>query len=151
MPCFYPLDAWRQPGGEVTFHDKGAGRPMQLACGQCVGCRLKRANEWALRITHEASLYKRNCFITLTYNDESIPRDGSLSKKDFPAFMKRLRARYSDIRIRFYQAGEYGDKNGRPHHHAILFNFMPGDLVAGPGSISGKVVFHSPELERIWD
>jgi hypothetical protein len=156
MPCFKPIQAYRQPGGEVTFHDKGAGRPMQIGCGQCVGCRLKKSQEWALRCLHEASLHKSNCFITLTYNDQNLPINGSLKKKDFQGFMKRLRFNYvpknprKDQLIRFYMAGEYGDRNSRPHYHALLFNFCPDDLVAAPSSKPGKEIYFSPTLEKIW-
>ena len=145
MPCFHPLAAWRQPGGEITFHDKGSGRPIKLPCGQCSGCRLKRSHDWALRCIHEASLHSSNCFITLTYNDDNLPFNGSLNKSDFQGFIKRLRDREKPNKIRFYQAGEYGDKNNRPHHHAILFNYMPDDLVD-----SGGGIFFSPYLEKVW-
>jgi hypothetical protein len=169
MPCFKPIEAWRQPGGEITFHDKGAGRPIKLPCGQCTGCRLKRSQEWALRCIHEASLHSKNCFVTLTYNQENLPRNGSLNPKDFVNFMKRLRIdqvpknpfdkekesySHEDFRlkngIRFYQAGEYGDNNNRPHHHAILFNYCPDDMVGIPCSKTNKEIFFSPYLEKIW-
>lgn len=40
---------------------------------------------------HEAQLHQENCFITLTYNDEHLPKDQSLVYRDFQLFMKRLR------------------------------------------------------------
>lgn len=36
-------------------------------------------------------MHKANCFITLTYSDEHIPKTGSLEHRDFQLFMKRLR------------------------------------------------------------
>jgi len=46
----------------------------------------------------------------------------SLDDRDFVLFMKRLRKKYGEG-IRFFHCGEYGEKLGRAHHHACLFNF----------------------------
>lgn len=100
---------------------------MTIPCGRCIGCRRERARQWAMRCMHEASLYNDNCFITLTYDDEHL-KDDSLHVEDFQKFMKRLRKRFPDQLIRYYQAGEYGEKYQRPHYHACLFNFTPPDL-----------------------
>lgn len=75
-----------------------------------------------MRCTHEASLHEKNCFITLTYNDEKIPVDRSLDKTHFQKFMKRLRKKTGE-KIRYYQCGEYGENFGRPHYHALLFGY----------------------------
>lgn len=91
-----------------------------VPCGQCVGCRLERSRQWAIRISQEASLYDNNCFITLTYSDQYCPK--SLDLRHFQLFMKRLRKKYGNG-IRFFHCGEYGDLNGRPHYHAALLNF----------------------------
>jgi len=56
--------------------DAAEDLPMEIPCGQCVGCRLERSRRWAIRCTHEASLQDDN-FLTLTYNDENY-KDGSL-------------------------------------------------------------------------
>lgn len=95
MACFYPLKAYQQPGGDIKFHDNGKGRYLELPCGQCIGCRLERSRQWAMRCVHEASMHDNNCFITLTYNPENLPPDGGLIKSDFQKFMKRLRKYYS--------------------------------------------------------
>lgn len=96
---------------------------MTVPCGQCIGCRLERSRQWAIRCMHEASLYEHNSFITLTFNDEHLDPIGSLRKSDFQNFMKRLRKAISPERVRFYHCGEYGSKGGRPHHHACLFGY----------------------------
>jgi hypothetical protein len=151
MGCFKPLSAWQNEDGSITFGDnvKG-GVPVNLPCGQCIGCRLQRSQEWALRCVHEASLYDDNCFITLTYNPENLPPDGGLRKRDFQLFMKRLRRAFPERKIRFYHCGEYGDRNNRPHYHAILFNFNFDDWTYLFDSPSGSEIYTSPTLERIW-
>lgn len=69
---------------------------------------------------HEASQHEENCFITLTYDENNIPENGSLNVAHFQKFMKRLR-KDSTEKIRFFHCGEYGEKLGRPHYHACIF------------------------------
>lgn len=126
MACFHPLSAFARVSGQtgsLKIAFSPPGDPLQLPCGQCIGCRLDRSLQWACRCMHEASLYDDNCFITLTYDDDNLPVDGSLDKSHFQKFMKRLRKRFRGRSIRYYHCGEYGDKFGRPHYHACLFNF----------------------------
>lgn len=94
---------------------------IHLPCGRCVGCRLKKSKDWAIRCVHETQLHKHSAFVTLTYDSENLPLHNSLKLLDFQKFMRRLRKQNSQ-KIRFYQAGEYGDENRRPHYHALLFN-----------------------------
>jgi hypothetical protein len=92
MACYHPIGAYqKRAGGPVYFKNDGAGMPLQLPCGQCVGCKLERSRQWAVRCMHEASLYENNCFVTLTLDDDHLPSDGSLDKDIFQRFMKRLR------------------------------------------------------------
>lgn len=122
MACFRPLKAYKAEGGRITFDPtgvSGAVAPLQLKCGQCVGCRIDKTREWALRIMHEAQEHEANSFITLTYDETHIPYDGSVDKSHFQSFMKRLRAKIGPCR--FFHCGEYGDETFRPHYHAILF------------------------------
>jgi hypothetical protein len=149
MACFKPLEAYRQDDGEIVFKDTG-GSPLLLPCGQCIGCRLDRSRDWALRCVHEAQLHDDNCFITLTYSPENLPPDGGLVKSDFQKFMKRLRKKYDGKRIRYYMCGEYGDRNNRPHYHAILFGMNFDDWTFLFNSPGGEPIYTSPELEKIW-
>lgn len=73
-----------------------------IPCGQCVGCRLEHSRRWAVRMMHEAQMHDKNCFITLTYNDQYLPADGSLHLDHFQKFMKRLRKKFGDVSIRFF-------------------------------------------------
>jgi len=150
MACSFPIQAYRLPGGTIQFHDVGSGTPLELPCGQCVTCRLEKSRRWAMRCMHEASLHDDNCFITLTYNSENIPSDGGLVKADFQKFMKRLRKRFPDKKIRYFMCGEYGDNSNRPHYHAVLFGFTFNDCILATRSNSGFDVYTSPTLESIW-
>ncbi len=109
---------------------------MEVPCGKCIQCRLDYAQDWAIRCTHEASLYKHNYFLTLTYDDDHLTmgllNNPTLVKEEFQKFMKRLRERlrkeFKHVGVRFFGCGEYGDINLRPHYHIILFNCPLPDI-----------------------
>lgn len=93
----------------------------ELPCGQCMACRLNHARMWSIRISHEASCHAHNVFLTLTYDDEHLPADGSVHKRDLQLFFKRLRKELKGAKLRYFCCGEYGDKFGRPHYHCVIF------------------------------
>lgn len=66
-------------------------------------------------------MHDQNSFLTLTYNNDNLPESGSLVKRDFQLFVKRLRKQLEPKQIRFFACGEYGDKFMRPHYHMCLF------------------------------
>ena len=99
---------------------------------------------------HEASLYDHNSFITLTYNDDHLPSDGSLNHVHFQRFFKRLRKHFNGRRIRYYMAGEYGSKLGRPHYHAIVFGLDFPDKRLWRKTPAGSVLYRSNTLEALW-
>jgi len=123
VPCFSPNRAWRARGGGVTFNrdDAWSDRPLELPCGQCVGCRIEKARQWAVRCVHEAQTHENNSFITLTYNQEHLPKPASLDVRDWQNFAKRLRKEIGPFR--FFHCGEYGGDTFRPHYHALIFGW----------------------------
>lgn len=157
MPCYSPMDAWvtdaRHPSGKrvisFSYTPKFDYPLIKLPCRQCIGCRLEYSRQWAIRISHEASLYKNNCFITLTYAPEHLPDDGSLNVRHYQLFMKRLRKKYGE-NIRFFHCGEYGEKQGRPHYHACIFNFDFPDKKFHRKTPQGHPVWTSESLTEIW-
>lgn len=147
VACFHPLQAWQRPTGEVVFVERGSiARCLTLPCGQCIGCRLERARQWSVRVMHEASLHDSNYFVTLTYDDDHLPHDGSLTYRHFQLFMKRLRKVHPGVR--FFMCGEYGERQRRPHYHACFFNLVLPDLVLF--SESGFKLFTSKSLSELW-
>lgn len=150
MACFHPLTAYRVADGSILFHAKRGGDQIQLACGQCVGCRLERSRQWAVRCVHEAQSHANNCFVTLTYDNSSVPRDGGLRYSDFQLFMKRLRKRFPNETVRFYMCGEYGENYGRPHYHACIFGLDFPDRTVHARTGSGFFIYRSKILEQLW-
>jgi hypothetical protein len=126
------------------------GKLQNVPCGQCISCRLQKSLEWGARCIHEAQMYENNYFLTLTYNNSSLPKDLSINKKDLQLFLKKLRNKVNEP-IRFYASGEYGlvcnncglskpncykkgcnyfvEAIGRPHYHIIIFNLKIPDLM----------------------
>lgn len=121
MDCFYPV---------LTAHG-------HVPCGSCIPCLKRRQSDWTFRLTEELKVSSSCFFITLTYDESTVPTvmtsDFPLAQDPFPTrvlckrdvqlWMKRFRKMISPHRIRFFLCGEYGSKTLRPHYHAIIFNF----------------------------
>lgn len=144
MPCYNPLlllSAKATPFAGSFSH-------VKVPCGQCIGCRLERSRVWAMRCVHEASLHESNCFLTLTYDDAHLPVGNTLVKRHFQLFMKRLR-KFAKCKISFFHCGEYGERSGRPHYHALIFGYDFPDKVLRPSSGEDKL-FRSESLDCLW-
>lgn len=93
-------------------------------CGKCMPCRIKRVSEWQLRLCMELKSWKYASFVTLTYNNESLPKTvqgvPTLVKSDLQKFIKRLRKNLKR-KIKYFACGEYGETNKRPHYHLIIY------------------------------
>jgi hypothetical protein len=185
MPCFKPLQAYspkvaRKANGKriITFDvSKGADKSyesMVLPCGQCIGCRISKSREWAIRCVHEASQYDFNCFLTLTYCrgqsakhfdcDHKIRYNPTqtLIKSDLQKFLKRFRKKYSGFQgvydeqknrkmfpIRYFACGEYGENLQHPHFHLCVFNFDFTDKELW-NIKNGVRLYRSASLEKLW-
>lgn len=152
MPCYRPMPAVRMKDGSVKFvsrNKRGVEGTLELPCGQCIGCRLERSRQWAMRCLHESSLHDQNSFITLTYDDDHLPEGGSLVYSDFQKFLKRLRKR-AGVPIRFYMGAEYGELFKRPHYHACIFGYDFPDRVYFKKTSSGEKIYTSKILESLW-
>lgn len=116
MICAYP---WKSTYGS------------RLPCGQCMPCRINAQRKKVGRMVLEARGHAHSSFVTLTYDDEEVPRtddgSGTLRPKDLRCFFKRLRRRIGGFR--YFAAGEYGTHTWRPHYHAILFGVPVVELV----------------------
>lgn len=145
--------------------------PLEVPCNNCLGCKLEHSRQWSIRMIHEARFHPANSFLTLTYDNENCPASYGLQLRDLQLFMKRLRkhltVRFPYVRrehsahirrygvhltpkIRFYACGEYGDLNGRPHYHAIVFGYDAPDKVFLDTSGSGERIYRSETLQGLW-
>lgn len=188
MTCFHPIDAWIHPSKKTekgcalllfSYDPKVCNSvhpDLQTKCGRCVGCRLSKSREWAVRCMHESSLYWNNCWLTLTLNDEyKQTRSNPYSlergqKSEITRFLKRLRKKYGEG-IRYFYCAEYGEtcffcnksekfclssgcKNyypwrGRPHYHICIFNHDFTDKRYFK-TINGLHHYTSDILDALW-
>lgn len=156
MSCFKPLTAWRGdvlPSGKRSVVFKAGEAPpglvsfpQKLPCGQCYGCRLDYSYDWAVRCVCESQMHKANSLVLLTY--EKVPDNGSLRLEDWRHFMRMVRRKYGSVR--FFHAGEYGSKNGRPHDHALLFGLDFPDKKFFKMSAAGYPLYLSDSLQSLW-
>lgn len=150
VPCYHPLKAWKAPSG-VHFRPTPDSVSIQLPCGNCIGCRLERSRQWAVRLVHENRFHDESSFITLTYDEDHLPKDGSLNVKHWQDFMKRLRFSLKEKKLRFFHCGEYGEKKGRPHYHAIVFGeCFRRDSYDLEHSDRGDLTWRSKLLDSLW-
>lgn len=145
MGCNFPIPAHKNDAGNVRLWPKLGTANLQVPCGNCLGCLTAKANEWAARATHEASQHEHNIFVTLTYDDDKLPTDGSLHIPDLQKFWKRLR-KQTGTPIRYLACGEYGETTLRPHYHAIIFGLQFQDQKK-----IGDKHETSETLDRIWN
>ena len=179
MPCYHPLVGF--PSGKITengkeklvikpeylkkhtIDDVNLNNGVLLPCGHCIGCRLDYSRRWADRMMLELETSRSAIFVTLTYDNDHIhwsqydvnncPIFGTLDKRDCQLFMKRLRKEFSDVKIRFYLAGEYGETTLRPHYHAIIYGIGLsdiGDCVAFGRNDLGQAYYISKRFQEIW-
>lgn len=153
--------------GEPKYYESYQWNETQIPCGKCIGCRMDYAQEWAVRCMLESKCWEHNYFVTLTYAPEHIHLNPvvdtttgeytevqTLYKPDFTKFMKDLRRQHDyhlhHKGIRFYMCGEYGEKSGRPHYHALLFNTPIPDLKPFFINKNHQQVYISEYLSKVW-
>lgn len=129
MKCTSPIFLKNNSFGHFTLRKDTSGNIHSLdgyfvPCGQCIACRLNYAKMWSIRMMDELKTHPSGTasFVTLTYDDEHLPSDESLVKRDLQLFFKRLRKHRE---VRYFACGEYGDTFGRPHYHAIIYGISP--------------------------
>lgn len=164
MPCFHPKYAVQSsPGAVLDFSGTRSGKSLAVPCGQCIGCRIDYAQQWASRCVMEMMYHSDNFFVTLTYDDEHVPfsfspdpssgeaiATQSCRMRDCQLFLKRLRRSGSEFR--YFGCMDYGSSTFRPHYHFIFFGLALPDLspYLGPGGSPSYKYYVSPYLQSVW-
>lgn len=155
MPCYHSRPAWKpySPDPDKIIDRRLFFQPPRpyrdpdyfIDCQKCEGCKQRARQDWAIRMIHESKEHDRNCFLTITYDDEHLPEKIILN--DLKNFIKRMRYK-SDREIRYYACGEYGEKTRRPHYHAVIFN---EDFLSSRYHYTvSDSMYGNKELEQIW-
>lgn len=170
---FIGRDGWDKDKYNLMVKSGRYKKVEIVGCGQCTGCLLNYSRDRATQMMCEKK-YGNNgkeypeeqCwFITCTYADEYLKThvtvntetgekfEGvSLDVDDHIKFMKRLRKKFKNSKIKFVVAGEYGSKTQRPHLHYILFG-VPLDMTkfkkVGMNALN-QPTWVSEELNKIW-
>lgn len=120
-------------------------------CGTCIFCRKRRATELAMRCVLHASLYKENCFLTLTYDEKRPDYHNNFQYSDIQNFKKRLRRwceYHQQKKIQIFNVHEYG-RNHKKHWHLVVFNhdFKDKELFTVK---NGNRLYTSEKLTKRW-
>lgn len=160
MACYSPLQGWRSKTSNtsgkhsiVFTKSEGVGEAISLPCGLCIGCRINYCQSWAIRCVHELESHEFNSFVTLTYDDEHIPKNNgfqTLKREHLTKFLKRLRKYFDDVKIRYFGCGEYGSKTARPHYHLILFGIDFKDKQEWKTNYNNDKIYTSEILQNLW-
>lgn len=142
--------SFKEPVKKVAFIDSETGEylePFPVGCGKCLECINNHKMQWSIRLYQESTLYDRKCFITLTYTQ--APASG-VCKLHVQKFIKSLRNRHKDLKIRYFFCGEYGSQGKRPHYHACIFGYDFPDKKEFRRDKKGFIMYRSAELEDLW-
>lgn len=117
----------------------------KVPCGKCCECKKKYQNDWMVRMSYEATMWPKLCFVTLTYRDEDIPNYTfkdcpdehylTLHKKHVQDWTKAMRTdlsrkRGNDFKFKYFICGEYGTQGTkRPHYHGLFFGLSREDMM----------------------
>lgn len=158
MKCFDPVLCYTNEQGKKYYRHFSLASPIikqmhqkVFACGKCLFCRKRKSYELSARCVLHASMYKQNCFITLTYDENRSGYHNDLDYSDIQKFKKRLRRHceyHFKKKIEVFNVHEYG-KNGKKHWHLIVFNhdFKDKKLFTVKNHIP---IYTSKELEELW-
>lgn len=144
MNCLYPVTIYihtDKKHSRYRSQNKTDCR-VKVRCGHCINCIEEKNRIWTYRLMAEMKTHTKICFITLTYDDDHLPVNGSCCKKDIQDLMKRIRRYYGyhskhrknlqKVRRRksetqkeienltYFGCTEYGGAFGRPHIHLLI-------------------------------
>ncbi len=125
------------------------GIPGEYPCRHCHECKHAYVKDWANRNLFENYFHEDSFFATFTYDEENCPHDYSLVRNHPQKLIKALRQAIAPIKIRFFQASEYGGQFQRPHFHALIYGWIPEDREPFKDK-EGIITYESNMLEKIW-
>lgn len=111
---------------------------------------MKYRKQMALRIYMEKCIDrpKYSYFLTLTYNDDNVPKIGDrfcFNKAHLVTFLDSLRHKLRErgLSLRYFGTCEYGEEGYRSHYHFVF-------LLYGSGSFRTKHEFNQEFCQKLW-
>lgn len=161
MSCLYPVKIAvksDKAGNRYNYKGRKSNQSYGLSvpCGHCVNCIEQKTRQWTYRLIaqNHTSKYDKMAFITLTYDDEHLPENGSCCYADISKFIKRIRRHYEyhnggKLDLKYYGCTEYGGEKGRCHAHLLLFGIDYNDLLP----TKSKLASHNTKncISPFWD
>lgn len=99
---------------------------IKVPCGHCILCTERKKKSFAAKCIMETQLHEYLPeFVTLTYNEDHLPKDG-INYRDVQLFLKRLRINLERNygftgELKYAVGSEYGTKTHRPHYHMLIW------------------------------
>lgn len=151
--CTSPRKAWINPLGGPFIFDPAwpgpRGAEVSQRCGRCLACRISYGELWALRYEHELLAWDGVAsFLTLTYRPDLRPKSYTEWQHYIRAFRKNVVREFGTYRAP--GCAERGDQGGAPHQHVIHYGQAYPDREPVSKSRSGRVLYRSATLERLW-
>ena len=118
MLCPYPSYNPR-----IRYFD---GSLIPIPCNTCKVCKMNLQTYYSNRIYCAYKSHDVSAFVTFTYDDSHLPfNDGyinpTLRRLDSHRYIDKIKHQLNSISFEYFLCGEYGDKLGRPHYHALFF------------------------------
>lgn len=112
---------------------------VAIACGECLECRKKKANEWQARIKEENKYQKNGKFVTFTFSDEAIYNlieelegdmdPNEIAKLAIRRFTERWRKENKKTCRHFFVPELGQNSTERLHLHGIIWTDKNNDYI----------------------
>lgn len=161
MKCLNPISVIDNRDYEI---ENNFDKRIYLPCGKCEACRNADSRQWRIRLKEEFYNSENAFFLTLTYDDSTLPYKVCtdyygkskyvpvVNKRDIQLFIKKLRFRFEEyykkrgLSLKYFLVSEYGPTNFRPHYHCILFNLPVLSSIP-----QVNIVQITKEIQKIWN
>ncbi len=138
-------------------HEPEKYEVLKLPCrNDCIECLAGHSSQRGLQLWAEAQTTTGDSwFLTLTFDDEYIPKGHSLDKSLPNLFYKKVR-RYRERtnqsgKFRYEAKWEYGTTTYRPHGHVGAFNlYLPPDDLEVVQDLGNYKLYKSTILSDLW-
>jgi len=164
LECISPNYIRQSPSGAIKMvsrnvyllnvNEQKYYKYYEIRCRHCLACKLLQCYQKASRLMIESVNREYSYFITLTFDDENYRFEELLSNplREGQLFIKRLRKRFTGVKIKYFLTSELGTQNKRFHYHAIIFTDIGifEDMYKIGETKEDRPLFTSHILKELW-